>query len=156
MVDMAKLLRRYIPVTESGCWIWTGYTTQHGYAQMQDYSGEKRRKLYIHRLSYLHFKGPIPPRFTIDHLCRVRCCINPDHLEAVSIGENVLRGDSESGKHKRQTHCKNGHPLVPGNLAYLATRPRARICLICKRNTGARYHAKKRRLQNQLVQMEVA
>ncbi len=75
-------------VTESGCWIWVGSLLHDGYARVR--IGAK--KVLVHRFTYESFCGPIPQGLEIDHLCRVRCCVNPHHLEPVTHLENVLRG----------------------------------------------------------------
>ena len=122
-----RALDRIMPIPESGCWIWLGSCAQSGYAHVK--IDHKTR--YIHRIIYEHFKGPISPGLTIDHLCRVRCCINPDHLEQVTRGQNVLRGESTSAKNRRKTHCIHGHELCGANLVHVKSRPRTRVCRIC-------------------------
>lgn len=118
---------KYIPVTESGCWLWTGATGKVGYGIFN-----KGRKDFVaaHRYSYELHKGSIGEGLTIDHLCRVRCCVNPDHLEAVSLRENIIRGESPSAHHARQTHCLNGHEFTFNNTYRF--RGKARICRQCR------------------------
>lgn len=128
LLNFERLLDNIMPVTESGCWIWTRYCAQHGYAQIVDLQG---KKLYVHRLFYEHYKGPIPAGLTLDHLCRVRCCVNPDHLEPVTLAENVRRGEGVAAQHRRKTHCINGHELHGTNLVHVKSRPRTRVCRIC-------------------------
>lgn len=65
-----------------------------------------------HRTSYKSFKGNIPKGLTIDHLCRNTICINPDHLEAVTLAENIRRGFSPTAINKRKTACPKGHPYT--------------------------------------------
>lgn len=88
-----------------------------------------------HRMAYEHFKGPIPDGLYIDHLCRVRCCVNPDHLEAVSNRENILRGVGAGAIHARQKSCPLGHPYT--QLKY------RRRCLVCARVSYRKYNAKR-------------
>lgn len=90
-----------------GCWLFTGFVAPNGYGQSQ-------RKL-AHRLSYELYVGPIPEGTEIDHLCRVRHCVNPAHLEAVSHYENNRRGVGISANNIRKTHCVNGHEFTPEN-----------------------------------------
>ncbi len=112
----------YIPEPMSGCWLWLGALKENGYGAF----GMKRgANGYAHRFSYLVHKGDIPDGLEIDHLCRVRCCVNPDHLEAVTHQVNKIRGI--------KTHCKYGHALTEDNLYYDPIG--RRYCVICqKRN----------------------
>lgn len=90
------------------CWVWTGSIHRaKGYGQSH-YGG---KKWLIHRLTYSLLVGPIPDGLEIDHLCRVRHCCNPGHLEPVTSAVNQQRG-----KYAHQTHCKRGHPLTGWNL----------------------------------------
>jgi hypothetical protein len=74
--------------------------------------------------------GPIPEGKQLDHLCRNRACINPEHLEPVTAKENILRGESFSAKNARKTHCIHGHELSGDNLRILK---HGRVCLECRR-----------------------
>lgn len=73
------------------CWVWSGPLTNRGYGQIKL---DQRTCKRSHRVMYEREVGPIPAGLTLDHLCRVRACINPEHLEPVTIAENVRRGDS--------------------------------------------------------------
>lgn len=75
---------------DNGCWIWPGVPGLNGYARLS--IGDQLQ--YAHRVSYEHYVGPIPDELTIDHLCRVRMCINPEHLEPVTRAENARRGNA--------------------------------------------------------------
>lgn len=66
----------------------------------------------VHRVSYQEFNGPILPGLVIDHLCRNKKCVNPKHLEAITSGENVLRGVGPTAMNARKTHCMRGHKLL--------------------------------------------
>jgi hypothetical protein len=95
----------------------------------------------MHRFVYELVRGRIPPGLTLDHLCRVRHCVNPYHLEAVPHRVNVLRGDSPLARKARQTHCANGH-LLDG----IRPRGQGRYCKQCLRERGRRlYRAAKRK-----------
>ena len=95
-----------------GCWQWAGSLVTQGYGVLRD--GQRRQ--YAHRLSYEHFKGPIPKGLEIDHLCRNRGCVNPDHLEAVTHKVNMLRGEAPRIKLHRAKVCAKGHPLTGDNI----------------------------------------
>jgi hypothetical protein len=94
-----------ISVTDD-CWEWTGTKERMGYGQMR----YQRRMAMAHRVAYMLFVGPIPEGMELDHLCRNRGCVNPDHLEPVDHRTNILRGVSPSAADARKTHCINGHP----------------------------------------------
>ena len=82
-----RLERQCIPEPNSGCWLWTGAIYASGYGGLQ----HKGRSQYAHRVSYEIFVGPIPNGHDIDHLCRLRLCVNPEYLQAVTRRENLLR-----------------------------------------------------------------
>lgn len=85
------VMRRSMPIPESGCWVWMGALNHNGYGAAF-VAGAR----LAHRVSYIAFVGPIAPGFVVDHLCRVRSCVNPDHLRAVTSRENILAPGSES------------------------------------------------------------
>lgn len=106
------------------CIIWVGARSKGGYGQLRvDYRLE-----YAHRLAYEQFVGPVPEGTEIDHLCRVRSCVNPEHLEPVTRRENLRRGL----KGVLLTRCVNGHPRTEQN-TYVRPDGRGRQCKVCAR-----------------------
>jgi hypothetical protein len=93
------------------CWIWQRPPNSRGYGQI------KINKIMhlVHRMSYETFRGIIPKGLQIDHLCRNKLCVNPNHLEVVTLKENVLRGIGITAVNSRKTHCKNGHKFSKEN-----------------------------------------
>jgi HNH endonuclease len=115
---------RQVVVVDS-CWWWTGCLTNHGYG-VASWNGKQRP---AHRVFYELRKGPIPEGLAIDHLCRNRSCVNPDHLEAVTLRTNVLRGISPAAIAAKLTHCIRGHELSGENISYRnGTQRRCRVC----------------------------
>ena len=125
----ARFMRQFVPEPNSGCWLWTGTTSQGGYARLW-ISGTFFAQ--AHRFSYELHCGPIPPGLQLDHLCRVRCCVNPHHLEPVKQRDNILRGEGITAKEARRTHCIKGHPLFGENVYSMPSRPWWRACRICR------------------------
>lgn len=118
---------RCIPVPESGCWLWLGATFKTGYA-MWNIEGHTKR---AHRVIYEALVGPIPDGAVTDHTCRVRCCVNPSHIELVTNKINVLRGIGSTAVNARKTHCKRGHELAGSNV-YRYINRFGRECRQCR------------------------
>ncbi len=108
------------------CWNWTGLISIYGYGVFYD----GKRTIHAHRFSYELHKRKIPKGLVVDHLCRNRKCVNPDHLEAVTQRVNILRGESHQAKNARKTHCIRGHKLTKkrGNRSH-----QKRECIMCIR-----------------------
>ena len=118
-------------VTE--CWLWHGGLDSSGYGLVK----HNGRTMGAHRLAYLTLIGPVPDGLVIDHICGVRTCVNPWHMEPVTILENVRRGRSGQFQ-KNKTKCKHGHDYLPGNL--YVTPLGKRMCRTCSREASRRYN----------------
>ena len=117
-------------IEESGCWTWVGFIDKDGYGRWNcNVTGSP----IAHRAVYILKRGPIPDGLTLDHLCRNRSCVNPDHMEAVTNKENLMRGTSFSAQNATKTHCKRGHALSGENLYVYQGR---RYCRACGREWG--------------------
>lgn len=125
--QVAQLLRpinpRRIFIDSNGCWIWRGAIGHNGYGVAWIGRAKQWR---VHRWTYTNAYGPIPGEAEIDHLCRVRACCNPAHLEAVTRAENARRGVWPNAQ---KTHCPQGHPYTPDNV-YLSKKG-SRTCRTC-------------------------
>jgi len=108
--EKARFDRSHVIDAESGCWLWTGDLTPNGYGRWRKGPGQPREM--AHRTSYEHWVGPIPEGMTLDHLCRTRNCVRPDHLEPVTPSENTMRQDHHA---RNRTHCPKGHPYDDAN-----------------------------------------
>lgn len=129
MISKAVYVRRFfqkVTVSESGCWEWTGAKYRNGYGA---FAGPGRKTTCAHRIGYELLVGAIPDGLTLDHLCRNRACVNPDHLEPVTHRENCIRGRA------LRTHCPQGHPYDETN-TYVKQTPRgtSRECRTCHRD----------------------
>ncbi|WP_227412199.1 HNH endonuclease signature motif containing protein [Cryobacterium sp. BB736] len=137
---------------DNGCIEWTGGLNGVGYGQF--YLGRKLSpntgKGYAHRWAYEHYVGPIPEGMHLDHLCRNRKCVNPEHLEPVTLRENLLRGIGPSAVHAKKTHCPAGHEYAGDNLYNHPTKI-MRVCRTCGR---ARAQAARDRAKQQLKEQQ--
>jgi hypothetical protein len=118
----------HVKTDEKGCMLWTGSKTANGYGQFNPGNPLRSPKV-AHKWYYEFKRGPVPKGLQLDHLCRIRHCVNLDHLEPVTQKENILRGEGASAQHARQTHCKRGHLLDVKN-TYL-TKNGHRKCRMC-------------------------
>lgn len=120
----------------NGCWMWMAGLTRNGYGSFGLTHGNP---VYAHRWAYEYLIGPIALGLTIDHLCRNRACVNPTHMEAVTLRVNLLRGEGLTAINARKTHCVNGHLFTPASTSVEAD---GRHCRTCK---NARKRARRAR-----------
>lgn len=114
-------------IDEKDCWGWTDSLSKAGYAYFS-YGGRKGKKVLAHRLLYEIMIGPIPEGKDLDHLCRNRFCVRPDHQQPASRRENLLRGETIYAREASATHCPQGHPYDLLNTRFYKGN---RICRKC-------------------------
>lgn len=119
-----------VTIDGAGCWLWTAGKTSGGYGKFK----VDGRTVLAHRWHYETQRGPIPTGLQIDHLCRVRHRVNPDHLEPVTCRENLLRGATFQAANAAKTHCPQGHPY---DMVFESWRG----CRACKRAATAAWRA---------------
>lgn len=132
----------YPMVSGSGGTVLRKRPNADGYIDLNIDSG---RGLRAHRVVYEQVVGPIPDGLVLDHLCRVRCCCNPDHLEPVTHIENIMRGAGTGAANAVKTHCKNGHEFTVENTYERPTGGRA--CRTCTNNNQRKYTERKREMK---------
>lgn len=136
MDDIDKFEQR---VDRSGdCHVFIGHINTRGYGAFY----VDGRQVLAHRWAYERHRGAIPEGAVIDHLCRNRRCVRVDHLEAVTIAVNVLRGVGPTARHVLKTHCPQGHPYDERNT--YRDRRGGRHCRRCRADSSLRiYYARK-------------
>lgn len=145
----SRILDKISPEPMTGCWIWKASLSRDGYG----YIGFGGRVQKAHRVVYEFYKGEIPEGLEIDHLCRVRCCVNPDHLEPVTHRENMRRSPvfpqntrkalaASHSARRSMTHCKRGHGLVENNIRINSNG--SRVCIECERIKGRAWYSRHR------------
>lgn len=132
-----RFFAKISPEPNTGCWLWTGCTNTGGYGQITLANGNPGgQAITAHRLSYVLRHGEIPKGLFLDHICRMRICVNPNHLRIVTPRVNVLENSvSPAALNLRKTHCKSGHEFTPDNLVRDPTR---RTCKECRRQMRSR------------------
>ena len=112
-----------------GCWVWTAGLNTHGYGQFRLGDGQCSRG--SHRIAYTALVGSVAEGLQLDHLCRIRNCVNPSHLEQVTHRENLRRGDSPTARNARKTTCFRGHDFDKENT--YVRKGGGRRCRACRR-----------------------
>jgi hypothetical protein len=133
---MTSVVDRFLSkhtINDQGCWIWSG-NLDNGYGRFRI----KDSCVPAHKFSYLMFVGAMPDGLQVDHLCRVKSCVNPHHLEAVTPKENTTR-------HRNTIkHCPNGHEYTHENIKTSDFQKYGRRgCRICHNNIARSYRQKK-------------
>lgn len=147
---LQRIIKKLIVNPCTGCWLWAGSTSSHGYSTMYVSKGSH----LVHRRLWEELRGEIPAKMELDHLCRNRACINPEHLEIVSHQQNVVRGINpaiaaarEKGKALARTHCRKGHIWDNPKTSWVIKRGRViinRQCRFCCNENSRRYEQKVR------------
>lgn len=122
--DKANIMPRFLSKIEKNgtCWVWKACIDKLGYGRLR-IGGRKGRAFEAHIVAYRLFVGDIPEGLELDHLCRNRACVNPDHLEPVTHSENMKRG-----AHAIKTSCIRGHAFTEENTAVYKNRRNCKAC----------------------------
>lgn len=146
--EWRRRIARWSALRADGCVEWTGKCDRDGYGAFRYTTEGKQRYTGAHRAAWLAYKGNIPPRLVIDHLCRNRACVNVEHMELVTTRENVIRSD-HSGKKGRSgkprdamLHSCSRHGREDGYEYLTKSGYIAWTCRICRRARLARYRSK--------------
>ncbi|KKN34593.1 hypothetical protein LCGC14_0792330 [marine sediment metagenome] len=127
--DIKRIFSKVIKdVNPQGCWGWSDILSKDDYAYIS-IGGRKGKKLLAHRVLYELFIGVISTDMDLDHLCRNRFCVRPEHQEPVTRQTNLLRGETLAALHASTTHCPQGHPYDIFNTRI--TSDGRRVCKIC-------------------------
>ena len=117
-----------VEISDNGCWNWIA-SKGKPYGQISINLKDNS----VHRVMWEQTREKIPSGISIDHLCRNTKCVNPIHMEPVTIGENVLRGTGITAINKRKTHCNRGHEFSGNNLMMVGPLKKWRQCRECTR-----------------------
>ena len=123
------------------CWEWQGCISSKGYGTF----GFFGKWCKAHRASYMLFVGKIPEGLTIDHKCKNKKCVNPEHLRPMTMRDNILLGENCAAVNAKKTHCKRGHEFLKENIYPLKMKNgrNSRSCRICIKIRSV-YNNKKR------------
>lgn len=134
-------LRRFFKISKSGCWLYQMYLTPRGYGRIN----VDKKCHFAHRYFYQTLVGEIPKGLVIDHICRVRRCVNPQHLRVVTLFDNIMCGVGFGAKNARKKRCLRGHKFRD---VTWAAKKKKRYCIACdrvwRRNYYRRLAAEKR------------
>lgn len=130
--DRGRFDAKWTPEPNTGCWLWLASLNHAGYGQ-NCLRGVKTRM--AHRHAWMLYRGPIPSGMVLDHICRVRSCVNPDHLRVVTHAQNNIENSLSGGAlNKQKTHCLHGHLYDEANtLYYRYNGGTQRHCRACDR-----------------------
>ncbi len=135
---MDKFCARVLFAAPGECWLWKGYRDERGYGRYGH--------TMAHRLAYELIVGPIPEGLTIDHLCQVHDCVNPEHMEPVTLAENSRRSYGWRQRRARanaRTHCSHGHAYADFR-PYIAAKG-TRTCGECMRLSNRKTSERRKR-----------
>lgn len=125
------------------CWLFAGYVGSDGYGVIGSHLTNSRK---AHRVMYEATIGVIPAGLVCDHLCRIRQCVNPQHIELVTDKENILRGQGATAKNAVKTHCPHGHKYTQANIIWIKNTvygTLTRRCRACFNQWQRRYYKRK-------------
>ncbi len=129
---MTRFLAKVAASGPDDCWIWVAATNACGYGIFRFF----KQTWLAHRVAYVMFRDEIPEGLTLDHLCRVRNCVNPEHLDPVPLRENILRGETVAARNLSRRACPQGHPYDEVNTHY--DKNGYRSCRACKTEAAKR------------------
>lgn len=133
--------RRIVCDVATRCWLWTGSVNTSGYGIITfPYEGRVHGGL-VHRVMWEARYGSVPDE--LDHICRVRLCCNPAHLQETTRRSNNLGSNSISSRNARKTVCVNGHPFTPDNTYRVPTGGRG--CRACGAARARSYYWRKKK-----------
>jgi hypothetical protein len=127
MDAMSRFMSKVV-IVPGACWIWVAGVNQCGYGWFR----ANGKAVRAHKFIYERLRGPVPDGLVLDHRCRIRRCVNPEHLKPITRVENTLIGFAPTAQNARKTHCKRGHELAGENLGRRSDRPSERVCRACE------------------------
>lgn len=132
--DITYFMERTRVSDLTGCWIWQGWIDKRGYGRAKTAG----KQWMPHRLAYASLVGPIPKGMTIDHLCFVPACVNPEHLAIATHLENARRQ-----RRALADRCESGHEYTPENTSFGNGKRKRRRCRTCAADRARAYRSRK-------------